>query len=47
MNTVELRQHKGRLGLGHGSDLGGAGTIVATTDGGATWSAQSAGTAGT
>ena len=31
--------------MGTGSDMGGAGIVFATSDGGATWRAQSAGTA--
>jgi len=40
----QLRQCTRRLGSGTGSDTSSAGTIVATTDGGATWRPQSAGT---
>ncbi len=45
MNTVSFANTQDGWAVGLGSELGGAGTLVATTNGGATWSAQSAGTA--
>ena len=43
MNTVSFVNADDGWAVGNGSDMGGAGTIVATTDGGAHWTAQSAG----